>query len=145
MKYDALEVARYILTQCFNSGLPISNLKLQKILYFVQGEFYRRTGKPLFENEICAWQFGPVVPDVYYEYCIYAGTPILESYATSIEHNDATIINDVINNKINVPTWELVNQTHQSGTPWYEVFNKIGNRAPIPNDLISKYFQSYWS
>lgn len=140
MKYDALEVAHYILTYCFNAGSPISNLRLQKMLYFVQGEFYKITGEPLFENDISAWQFGPVVPDVYYEYSIYAGTPILETYPTSINFNDMSIINNVIKKLTSVPTWKLVDITHKKGTPWYKVFNEDGNRFPIDKKLLCKYF-----
>lgn len=143
MKYDALEIGRYIITYCFNSGFPISNLKLQLILYFVQCESYRQKREALFYNDICAWHFGPVVPDVYYEYCIYAGTPILEVCTTNITNNDATIIHNVINDKINVPTWTLVNQTHKIGTPWYKTFNELGNHAPIPPNLIYNSLEYY--
>ena len=83
MWYDALDVAKYIITRCYEQGNPISNLKLQKILYFLWADFYRETRRYLFFDDICAWQLGPVVPKVYYEYCPHAGRPIFNIYQTS--------------------------------------------------------------
>ena len=56
--------------------MPISNLQLQKILYYLQVYFIQHEGIPLFEDEIEAWQFGPVIPEVYYEYCGFGGFEI---------------------------------------------------------------------
>jgi len=59
-------------------GHSVSNLKLQKILYFIQAEFLVVKGIPCFEEEIIAWGFGPVVLEVYHEYKVYgaAGIPV---------------------------------------------------------------------
>lgn len=142
MQYSALDVAKYILNYCSEAGTPISNLKLQKLLYFVQGEFFKNKGEPLFNEHIAAWQFGPVVPDVYYEFCAYAGTPILNSYATDINDEDKRIINAVIDRKKDSPTWQLVNETHAPGTPWTQIYNEFGNRSVIPNEMICDYFRN---
>lgn len=45
----------------------VTNLKLQKILYFAQVYFLAKIGKPLFADPIEAWEFGPVVPNVYHK------------------------------------------------------------------------------
>lgn len=39
MTYDALDIAAYIVQYCHETGTIVSNLKLQKILYFLQAEF----------------------------------------------------------------------------------------------------------
>ena len=62
--YSALNVAKYIIDKCTRENYPISNLQLQKILYYIQREFLQR-GPKAFPEEIEAWQFGPVVPEVY--------------------------------------------------------------------------------
>ena len=77
---DALEIAKYIIDRCYRIGKPVTNLKLQKLLYFIQIESYRMDNEPLFFNDIVAWQFGPVVTDVYYEYNMFGGSPILLTY-----------------------------------------------------------------
>jgi uncharacterized phage-associated protein len=142
MEYSALEVARYVIDYCFKIGTPISNLKLQKMLYFIQGEFYKVKGMPLFSDDMAAWQFGPVVPSVYYEFCVYAGTPILNAYQTEICPEAKTIINSVIKDRKDMPVWQLVNETHAPGTPWFQVYNNQGNRSVIPKELVGEYFST---
>ena len=74
--YKALDIARYIIERCNQNSKTISNLKLQKILYFVQAEFLVAKNQPCFREKIEAWDFGPVVPDVYFAYRMYGSTNI---------------------------------------------------------------------
>ena len=66
--YNALSVAHYIIDFYNRNNRGISNLKLQKVLYFVQAEFLVGTfdHRPCFSDPIEAWDFGPVVPSVYH-------------------------------------------------------------------------------
>lgn len=137
MRYSALEVAKYIITKCSEAGKPVSNLKLQKMLYFLWIEFYRKTRRKLFYNDICAWQLGPVVPDVYYEYCPYAGIPIRGKYEVDISRDDRKIMDEFIWKYIDIPAFRLVNKTHIPGGAWSTVYcGGIGNRKVIPFELI---------
>ena len=68
-------MAKYIISRCSELRNPVSNLKLQKMLYFIWIEFYKHTGRMLFLDDICAWQLGPAVPIVYYEFCQYPENP----------------------------------------------------------------------
>ena len=98
--YDALTIAMYIINRCFEEGAPVTNLRLQKLLYFIQLESYKVYGKQLFNNDIAAWQFGPVVPDVYYKYSVYAGMPILVKYTNlTLSMPAMELINSVIKQK----------------------------------------------
>ena len=59
-------VASYFIEQ--SSNLPendLTNLKLQKILFYAQAESLRKTGNILFEDSVEAWKYGPVVPAAY--------------------------------------------------------------------------------
>lgn len=139
MWYNVLEVAKYIISRCSELGNPVSNLKLQKMLYFVWIEFYKRTGRTLFFDDICAWQLGPVIPTVYYEFCQYAGQPIFAFYSTEINKEDKFMLDEIIDEFINVPAHELVQRTHRKGTAWDEVYqNGAGNRKVIPYSLIKE-------
>lgn len=84
----------------------VTNLKLQKILYYVQGYFLAKFDRPLFPDEIQAWKFGPVVPSVYYEFSSYGPdtlkaredtTGIMESSSTP---DEIALINCVIDQKL---------------------------------------------
>jgi uncharacterized phage-associated protein len=75
MMYSAEQAAGYIVEKCIRDGQLISNLQLQKILYYAQRVFLQ-AGSRLFDDDFEAWPFGPVVPSVYYKYCAYGTMPI---------------------------------------------------------------------
>lgn len=135
--YDAKEIARFIITECFKKNILISNLKLQKTLYYLWIEYWKMYGTSLFSEEFCAWQLGPVIPDVYYEYCSYAGRPIAEYYDTRIAGKDEMILLGIMLNYVNLPASKLVNMTHKKGGAWDVVYQDgAGNRNIIPFRLI---------
>lgn len=137
MTYNAVEVAKYVVTYCNNKSKPISNLKLQKLMYYAWIDFYKETGIPLFIDDICAWQLGPVVPEVYYEFCTYAGAPITQEYNIKISSTDAGILNSIIEKYINISASTLVSRTHVKGGAWDLVFKDgAGMRSVIPFSLI---------
>lgn len=134
---DAIEHAKYIVSKCIDDDKPISNLQLQKILFYIQKDFIKR-GKLAFPDDIEAWQFGPVVPDVYYHYCGHGATPIFYKYEeTNVELNDKNRIDSIIEDKRELNPWEMVQETHKSGGAWDIIYKDgQGNRNIIPTDLI---------
>lgn len=137
MVYNAVDVAKYIVTYCNQKNKPVSNLKLQKLMYCAWIDFYKETGTALFVDDICAWQLGPVVPEVYYEFCTYAGRPISQEYNINIASDDALILNSIIEKYLNVSASALVGRTHVQGGAWDRVYrNGAGMRDVIPFSLI---------
>ncbi|MFD2419431.1 Panacea domain-containing protein [Amycolatopsis pigmentata] len=64
--YNASTVAKWFVAWAeADDEATLSNLKLQKLLYYAQGHYLALTGRPLFDDEIQAWSHGPVVPAVY--------------------------------------------------------------------------------
>lgn len=134
--YSALDIAKYIIDKCTREKHPISNLQLQKILYYIQREFLQQ-GIQAFSEEIEAWQFGPVVPEVYKQYCGFGALPIRMRYMVSIKPNDLTIINLIVEKKRVLNPWDLVNDTHCSGKAWDLIYrNGLGDHQIIPQTLI---------
>lgn len=85
MAYDVMDIARYVINYCIDIGKPISNLKLQKLLYYIQTAFLLDKGKSCFNGIITKWRHGPVVVDVYNEFRKFIGEKIdekQESYIT---------------------------------------------------------------
>lgn len=93
--YSALNMAKYIIDKCTKDRYPISNLQLQKILYYIQREFLQQ-GTVAFPESIEAWQFGLVVPEVYKQYCGFGALPIRMRYVVDIRSSDENIINPII-------------------------------------------------
>ena len=133
--YSALDLSKYIVTKCVKDGYPISNLQLQKILYYIQKEFLQN-GTVAFADDIEAWQFGPVVPDVYYQFCGYGAMPITREYDDAIIHlDDAETIDNIIVTKRALNPWDMVNETHKPGGAWDQTYrSECGN--VIPKELI---------
>lgn len=139
MTYSAIEIAKYIVGYCNHKGKPISNLKLQKILYYVWVNYYRDHAKPLFDEEFCAWQFGPVIPEVYFQFSSFAGIPIRRNYETNVNSADSKIIDRIIDKYAKYSAAQLVDKTHKKGGPWDVVYHGgTGLRKVIPSQQILK-------
>ncbi len=134
--YLALEIAKYIIDKCTKDNCPISNLQLQKILYYIQREFLQQ-GEIAFPEEIEAWQFGPVVPEVYRQYCGFGALPIRMRYMARIELDDIRMINPIIEKKRILNPWDMVSDTHSSGKAWDLIYRDgAGDHQVIPQELI---------
>ena len=137
MAYQANTIAKYIINYCNEKGIPISNLKLQKLLYFAWVEYYKKTRQELFHDDICAWQLGPVIPDVYFEYCAFGGKTINRMYGVDLEKPDKSTIDSFLNNYTQLSASALVDKSHAKGSAWDVVYKQgVGNKDLIPHDLI---------
>lgn len=142
--YRVLDIAS-IFVQLANS-LPnhhIDNLKLNKLCYYAQGWHLARLHEPLFREEIQAWEYGPLIPEVYYTYRVCGGDPIKEPATEFDEDNltreDASLITDVYIRYGKYTSAALIDLTHQPGSPWKQVYEPRKNKI-IGVDLIRDYF-----
>lgn len=134
--YSALNIAKYIIDKCTNDKCPISNLQLQKILYYIQREFLQQ-GAKAFSEEIEAWQFGPVVPEVYKQYCGFGAIPIRMLYAVDLDSDYVKIINPIVEKKRLLNPWDMVSDTHSKGKAWDLIYRGgMGDHQIIPQELI---------
>lgn len=117
----------------------ISNLKLQKLLYYAQGVFLAVTDKPLFDDDIVAWLQGPVVESVYHQYKANGaqGIPFDKDFDfsefTPEENELLTEVYDVFGQ---YSALKLRNMTHEE-TPWKET----KQNDVIPLQIIKDYFK----
>lgn len=143
-KHTASQVAKWFLahnriTADEEGGEYISNLKLQKLLYYAQGCFLAVTDQPLFNDAIVAWQHGPVVESVYHQYKKNGaeGIPFDEDFDFSDFTNDE---NDLLTQVYNIfgqySAWKLRNMTHNE-TPWQET----AQNTVISIEKIKEYFK----
>jgi uncharacterized phage-associated protein len=77
--YSASTIADYFLAKAQTDEELLSNLKLQKLIYFAQGLHLASEGTPLFNDEIKAWEYGPVVPELYHKYKTFGAGGIPEN------------------------------------------------------------------
>lgn len=142
--YPVLELAKYVVMKCINDNCPISNMQLQKMLYCIQREYLQELGRVAYPESIEAWQFGPVIPSVYY-YFSGAGAMTItlcdepdEEVIQSIPPEERQMIDGIIESKRLLPPWDMVADTHRKGGAWESVYNEgRGNKATIPADKIA--------
>lgn len=140
MAYKAIDVAKYIINKCSLDDCPVSNLQLQKILFFLQKEYLKVRDEKFFDDAIQAWQFGPVVPSVYYKYCGFGSMDIFLKYDDLIVDSSCfEKMDEIIIQKRKLDPWILVDETHKLGGAWEQVYkNGLGNHMEIPPELIKE-------
>jgi len=123
--YAASDVANYLRSLTNEEeGDLLSNLKLQKLCYYVQGVSVAVRDVPLFEEQIEAWQHGPVVPELYHEYSDFGSgnIPSPKDFDPSIfSKADIGLINDVYDHYAQFSAWKLRNMTHAE-SPWINAY-----------------------
>lgn len=64
---NCLSVARYFIVKAYEDGIEaeMTNMKVQKLLYYAQSLYLALYDEPLFQDEIQAWRYGPVCPPAY--------------------------------------------------------------------------------
>lgn len=158
--YDVLEVCRHVINYSNAKKYSISNLKLQKLLYFIQAYFLIASPnkKPCFRQRIEAWDFGPVVPEAYIEYKRYGSVSILpiryyhldawgnkyksmpiEYKDNEISEADKKLIDKVIEHFSMYSATDLVAITHNQ-KPWQQAYERGGNRE-ITLEEMRAYFE----
>ncbi len=138
----AIDIAKLLLKLQNFDSLDITNLKLQKLLYFAQGLSLAIYNKPLFEEAIEAWSYGPVVPEVYREFKEYGKTPIplpTDDYSHINDSELMNILNLTLQEFNQYSAWKLAEITHSEG-PWKDYYKPNTLASTIPVDSIKNYF-----
>ena len=142
----AIEIANFFIN--YNSYCvdeTITNLKLNKLLYFAQGYSLSLYNKPLFNENIEAWQYGPVVANVYHKFKSSNKENIANTYGKfsyDIFGSDTIeLLLAVINDYGKYSSSKLIEITHEKGSPWYMVYSENANNI-IPNNSIKEYFKN---
>lgn len=140
MAYTAMQIAAEVVRQYRMKKEPITNLKLQKILYYIQIECLQKNGVPAFQDDIEAWRHGPVVRDVYNTFCVYIANPIedddpdVEQNQVNIDDKTSQCISDIVERSIHYDPWDLVDKSHET-KPWRNTFIPDAN-CIIPKEML---------
>ena len=143
MSYKVLDVCRHVINYSNEHDYGISNLKLQKVLYFIQAYFLtkKKDHTPCFDEKIEAWDFGPVVPEVYHRYKAYGSASIpymSNSKIKEISEDDKKLIDGIVDECSQYSAAALVEITHNQA-PWLDVYKPYCNNT-ISKRSIKKYF-----
>ena len=137
-------VADYLITQMREHGDPITNKKLQKLLYYAQGWFLALYDEQLFFDPIEAWTHGPVVPDVWQRFRDSEWRPIMDEIVPPefpeqvTEHLDEVLI--VYGT---LEAYELELLTHQE-KPWQIARGDLPHDAPCNNTIEHDHMRDFY-
>ncbi len=142
----AIDAARFFIYLMQDEENDLSNLKLNKLLYYAQGCHLKRTGKPLFCDNIEAWQHGPVVADIYHAYKSFGNRPINEFEgefdSSDFDEFEMQTLLDTAREFGKYSASALREMTHQPNTPWSLYFKEGKRNIVIPNETIKSYFDN---
>lgn len=135
------DVADYFLAFANETGDPITNLKLQKLVYYAQAWHLANYSKPLFDDDFEAWVHGPVIRNLYFSYNKYGPSVIksdlkIQDVERKFAPETMKFLQEVAEVYMPYGAYHLERMTHQE-EPW----NKArGHCAPDENceNIISK-------
>jgi uncharacterized phage-associated protein len=145
----ALEVARYLIHLAAAEEEPdfLTNMRLQKLLYYVQGWCLALHNKPMFEDRIEAWAHGPVVVTVYPKFAGYNDKPVdpeKTSQAKNLTKEQSSFIKRVWDAYKVYSTSSLRDMTHKE-EPWLNARKGYGPAdrcdEEITQEALKKYFK----
>lgn len=143
----AIDVANFFISlfDCFEEDNDLTNMKINKLLYYAQGHSYERLGKPLFNDDIEAWENGPVVNGVYQNLKQYNNntvSAVIGDYNPDVfSSEEVELLLDIAREYGKYSASTLRNMTHAKGTPWQNAFDGSYHKQ-IPQEDIAEYFMS---
>ena len=169
---SSLAVANRFIDLAQSEGLTdLTPMKLLKLVYFAHGWHLGIMGKPLVDDRVEAWKFGPVMTRLYCEIKQYGTRHIsrkLEDFGESSpsdipmlvpveflvknseDERALDIINLVWEAYKGITAMQLSNLTHLPGAPWSQTVEAekkkykglLPTNTVIPTDCIRAYFKS---
>lgn len=145
------KLASEIIRRQSERGQTVSNLQLQKLAYFCYAVGLGNNINLLDRaNPFDAWDYGPVIPDLYYSFRDFGSNPIphniAQSYANlydgsqQLDDPDNQIIDLVLDQIGNATANQLVQLSHEQGSPWDKVYSRSKGSTILDTD-VSQYFR----
>jgi uncharacterized phage-associated protein len=142
----AREIAATIIERCKARGITdVSNLKLQKLVYYAQAWNLAFTGEPLFADTCEAWVHGPVVACVFGDYKSNRWAPITDAFGTAVCDPDIRAhIDCVLDAYGDLGATQLERLTHQE-RPWQEARVGLATDEPSRNPISIRSMEEFYS
>jgi uncharacterized phage-associated protein len=154
MVYSSIQIANYFIKKSIDTNKPVTQMKLQKLIYFAHGWSLALRNEPLINESIEAWKYGPVVPSIYQLFKTYGNNPIVNLQKDYF--GNTPVVSDLDTIDILDLVWDLYsdlssiqlsNVTHEIDSPWYYTLKEYldkGRELPkgkdIDDAIITRYF-----
>lgn len=145
MKISATVLCNNILIRSWRDSVPISPMKLQRILYYICVKYAQNTGNSPISEDFEVWKYGPVVPSVYAKFNCFGKRPIKtfsKNAGGNIQIMDeelaprlSAIIDEVWNQLKHYSGIELSKKTQQKNSGWYLAYQNNLEAIPLLYDF----------
>ena len=157
MTYSAKAVANKFLELAQHDNIQLTQMQIQKLVYISHGFNLALTNAPLIDEQVQAWQYGPVISSLYTEFRGFGNQSITsEATITTIDDNfnvnsitprindeQTTQLINAVWNKYNIYSGpNLSDLTHQAGTPWSTTLQFNSLFSTIDNRVIKDYYSN---
>lgn len=141
----ALDVANFFIDAAKDSEDPMTNMRVNKYVYLAQGYALAKLGRPLFNDEIQAWEHGPVVPALYQLFRTeIKGEPIYKMKGTyrknTFSDEEIQVMIDVLMDYEEYSTAAISRITHGKDSPWSKAYAGPYTNNPISLEEMREYF-----
>lgn len=155
MAFSPTVLCNNILKRSFSENIPVTPMKLQKLLYFVSCEYLKCTNTPLLSESFEVWQYGPVLPSVYNEFKSFRSSPIT-TFAKDANGGSFAYQEDTAPNLKNAldAVWscfkertgvQLSRITHEDGSGWSNAFQNRENTISEERMKADTTYEKYMS
>ena len=146
MSVSSMQAANVL---CELSNWKITNLKLQKVLYFAHMYHLGMEGleNPLINEEFEAWVWGPVEPELYHRVKVFGSGSIVKGtffWDGDVDKNGSEYkwLSCMFDATENMESGELIDMTHWEEGAWQKVFGRGNRNELIPNERILQEFRA---
>ena len=165
MAYPAAAIANEFLRLAKRRGSYLTQMQVQKLVYFAHGWNLAITGEPLVNERVLAWEYGPVVKSLWRAFKEFGSQPITKDARVpdwegdivdwvtpriddgdDPEQNDFTksLVRRIWNQYGDLKAFQLSELTHLEGSPWSKT-RQSGGGGFIEDSDIRHYFQEQMS
>ena len=150
MSHDARAVANVMIERGIEDGNPLTPLQIIKLTYLCQAWMLAMYNRPMFRQQVEAWEYGPVIADVYHILKDNKRFPVnypMPSFTQKFDEEEEHILNEVFRVYGDWSGGQLSRLTHQPGSPWYKTRQEdpLRRHLPIDNERIREYYAAILS
>ncbi|CAI9119543.1 Panacea domain-containing protein [Brytella acorum] len=136
-------VANRFLELAENDNSQLTPMQVLKLVYMAHGWMLGLYHRPLIDQRIEAWRYGPVIPTLYDAMRHFRSSPVtgrLPANDNILDPSESDVVEQVYRNYGHLSGIALSRLTHQSGTPWEQTYRGDFMGDEIPNDVIEAYY-----
>lgn len=152
MSYNASTVANHFLAKASAEGVPLTPMQLIKLVYIAHGWHLGYFKRPLINEDIHAWKFGPVIDSIYHQVKSFGNSPVTQFLQMPVgappvveDPNSRALLDNVWASYRQYNGLQLSTMTHQPNTPWDLTWNGKGGKfqrsAVIPDAIIQQHYE----